>query len=268
MSPRAIGALILAGWRTALSYRLRFAVSMVALLVMIVPLYFVSRAIQPIMGPAIATEGTQYFAFLTVGLFASTLVASCVGALPDAITSDLNSGFFEAVVSTPVGAGSVAVGLSAYPILRSVLRGATLVLAGGLLGINLVWGRLPEAVLIIALIAVAHFGIGLMAAALVVAFRTNAAIPQIVLLASGLLGGVYYPTTVIPSWIANVSDVVPLAYGLRALRHTLLDGHGIQMVLKDLGILTSFAVVLLAIGAMAYRASLHYARQAGSLSQY
>ena len=268
MSARAIASLIRAGWRTALSYRLRFAFSIVALLVMIVPLYFVSRAIQPLIGPAIATEGTQYFAFVTVGVFMSTLVASAVSALPDAISSDLNSGFFEAVVSTPVGAGNVAVGLAAYPILRSVVRGGTLVLAGALLGIHLVWARLPEAMLIIALIAVAHFGLGLIAAALVVAFRTNAAIPQIVLLASGLLGGVYYPTTVIPSWMSNVSDLVPLAYGLRALRHTLLDGDGIQMVLNDLGILTSFAVVLLAIGAMAYRASLQYARQAGSLSQY
>ena len=268
MNPRAIAALIRTGWRTALSYRLRFAFSMVALLVMIVPLYFLSPAIQSMMAPAIATEGTHYFAFVTIGVFTSTLVASAVSALPDAITSDLNSGFFEAVVSTPVGAGAVAVGLAGYPILRSVVRGATLVLAGALLGIHLVWARLPEAMLIIALIAVAHFGLSLIAAALIVAFRTNVAIPQIVLLASGLLGGVYYPTTVLPSWIANVSDVVPLAYGLRALRHTILDGQGINMVLKDLGILTSFAVVLLAIGAMAYRASLHYARQAGSLSQY
>ena len=93
-------------------------------------------------------------------------------------------------------------------------------------------------------------------------------IPQAVLLVSGLLGGVYYPTHVIPSWIERVSDAVPLAYGLRALRHTLLDGKSIQMVFHDVGLLLTFATVLLAIGAMAYRASLHYARQAGSLSQY
>lgn len=268
MNFRAIAALIRAGWRTALSYRLRFVVSIFAVLVMIVPLYFVSRAIQPLMAPAIATEGAQYFAFVVVGLFASTLVASCVSALPEAVAADLNSGFFEAVVSTPVGAGSVAVGLSGYHVLRSVIRGATLVIAGALLGVHLVWARFPEAFLIIALIAVSHFAVGLIAAALVVAFRTHAAIPQMVLLASGLLGGVYYPTTVIPSWIAKVSAMVPLTYGLRALRHTLLDGQGIQMVLDDLGILTLFTVVLISVGAMAYRASLHYARQAGSLSQY
>lgn len=265
---RAVFALIRASWRTALSYRLRFAVSMLSVIVMIVPLYFVSQAVQPLMAPVIATEGTHYFAFLTIGLFATSVVASCMYALPDAISSDLNSGFFEAIVSTPTGNGALAVGLSGYAILRNVLRGTTLVLAGAVLGLHVVWARLPEALLIVVLIALAHFGIGLVAGALVVAFRTHAAIPQAVLLVSGLLGGVYYPTTVIPTWIQNVSDGVPLAYGLRALRHTLLDGQGIHMVLNDLLVLALFAVVLLAAGAMAYRAALHYARQAGSLSQY
>jgi ABC-2 type transport system permease protein len=268
MSARAATALMRASWRTALSYRLRFFVSMLSLLVMIVPLYFVSHAVQPIMAPVIANEGTHYFAFLTLGLFATSVVASCVYALPEAISSDLNSGFFEAVVSTPARADSVAIGLSGYAIVRNTLRGAALVLAGALFGIHLVWSRIPEALLIVALIAVAHFGIGLIAGALVVAYRTHAAIPQAVLLASGLLGGVYYPTTVIPSWIQNLSDVVPLTYGLRALRHTVLDGQGITMVLGDLGVLAMFAVVLTATGAIAYRASLQYARQAGSLSQY
>lgn len=268
MNLRTIAALTRAGWRTALSYRLRFFVSLLATLVTLVPVYFVSRAVQPMMAPLIANEGTQYFAFVTVGLFATILVGSCVTALPEAIASDLNSGFFEAVISTPSGAGSVAVGLSAYAILRNLLRGTVLVLVGALLGIHLVWVRIPEALLIVVLIATAHFGVGLLAAALVVAFRTNAAIPQVVLVASGLLGGVYYPTTVIPSWIANLSDVVPLGYGLRALRHTLLDGQGLESVMNDLGILTSFAVVLITVGAMAYRMSLQYARQAGSLSQY
>ncbi|MGQ0641624.1 MAG: ABC transporter permease [Gemmatimonadaceae bacterium] len=268
MSLRAVTALMLAGWRTALSYRVRFAVSMLSIIVMIVPLYFVSRAIQPVMAPAIANEGVHYFAFITLGMFATNVVASSLTALPEAISADLNSGFFEAVVSTPTGSGAVAVGLSGYAILRNTLRGTILVLAGAVLGINLVWTRVPEAFLIVVLIVLAHFGIGLIAAALVVAFRTHAAIPQTMLLVSALLGGVYYPTTVIPSWIEKVSDAVPLAYGLRALRHTLLDGQSIQMVLDDVGILLTFAAVLLAIGAMAYRASLHYARKAGSLSQY
>jgi ABC-2 type transport system permease protein len=268
MSLRPIAALIHAGWRTAISYRVRFALSLLSIVITIVPLYFVSRALQPVMAPVIATEGVHYFAFITLGMFTMSVITSALTSLPEAISSDLNSGFFEAVVSTPTGAGAVAVGLSGYSILRNTVRGAILVTAGALLGINLVWARLPEALLIVLLIVLAHFGIGLVAAALVVAFRTNVAIPQMVLLASGLLGGVYYPTSVIPSWIERISDVVPLAYGLRALRHTLLDGQGIHLVLNDLSVLLTFATVLLASGAMAYRASLSYARRAGSLSQY
>ena len=268
MSPRAIAALVRAGWLTAISYRVRFTFSLLSIVVTIVPLYFVSRALQPLMAPVIATEGVHYFAFVTLGMFAVSVVGSALTALPDAISTDLKSGFFEAVVSTPTGPGAVAVGLSGYSIMRNTLRGAILVMAGAVLGINLAWERLPEALVIVLLIVLAHFGISLVAGAFVIAFRTNVAIPQMVLLASGLLGGVYYPTAVIPSWIERVSEVVPLAYGLRALRHTLLDGQGFDLVLNDVLVLLTFAIVLLTTGAMAYRASLGYARQAGSLSQY
>ncbi|MGQ0540087.1 MAG: ABC transporter permease [Gemmatimonadaceae bacterium] len=268
MTLRAVGALIRASWRTALSYRLRFAISTLSIVVMVLPIYFLSRAVQPIMAPLIENEGAQYFAFVIIGLFAASVVSGALYALPQAITADFNTGFFEAVVSTPAGIASVALGLSGYTVLRHSLRGVALVFAGALFGMQLMWWRLPEALLIIALIAIAHFGLGLIAAALVIAFRTDAAVPQGVLLLSGLLGGVYYPTSIIPSWIATVADYVPLTYGLRALRHTLLNGEGLEAVVPELSALALFAVALSVAGAIAYRGSLHYARQAGSLSQY
>jgi ABC-2 type transport system permease protein len=85
---------------------------------------------------------------------------------------------------------------------------------------------------------------------------------------SGLLGGVYYPTKVIPSWIQDVSEAVPLTYGLRALRQTLLEGMPLPAVARDVTILVGFVVVLSALGVWAFARALRYAKQAGNLSQY
>ena len=55
------------------------------------------------------------------------------------------------------------------------------------------------------------------------------------LAASTLLGGVYYPTTVIPSWLASASEFVPLGYGLRALRQgrtTFVIAHRLATVVN------------------------------------
>ena len=99
-------------------------------------------------------------------------------------------------------------------------------------------------------------------------FRTTGPLPQGVLIASGMLGGVYYPTHVIPSWIERISDVMPLTYGLRALRRTLLDGAPLSAVASDLAVLAGFIVVLSVAAAIAFRAALGHARRAGTLAQY
>jgi ABC-2 type transport system permease protein len=137
-----------------------------------------------------------------------------------------------------------------------------------LLGVRLSAAHSGIALLILALIVMAYFGIGLMAAAMVLAFRTTGPLPQVVLLLSGLLGGVYYPTSVIPSWIQSLSSVVPLTYGLRALRRVWLDGLALREVIPDVVTLAGMAIALLALGVAVFATGMRYARRAGTLAQY
>ena len=56
--------------------------------------------------------------------------------------------------------------------------------------------------------------------------RIPAPLPGGVLAASSFLGGVYHPTHVIPSFgLQLVSRMLPLSYGLRALRQAVLLGR-------------------------------------------
>src|SRR5688500_8098728 len=56
MSARAARELVRASWRTAKSYRLSFVLSFAALVVTIIPVYFVATALQPFMASVIADE--------------------------------------------------------------------------------------------------------------------------------------------------------------------------------------------------------------------
>ena len=47
-------AMLRAGWLTAVSYRVNMAASVVALLVTLVPVYFVGNALQPFMAGRIS----------------------------------------------------------------------------------------------------------------------------------------------------------------------------------------------------------------------
>jgi ABC-2 type transport system permease protein len=265
---RAILALLNAGFQTAVSYRVRFMMSLASVLLTVVPVFFVAQALQGMMAPRIQGEGGDYFAFLILGFLVMALAYPAIDALPSQVGGDIKNGFFEALVGAPAGIPAVLVGLVAYPIAIALVRAGLMLATSVLLGVDVAWPYLPNALLIVVLLVAAHFGIGLIATAAVIAFRTTLSLPQLLSTGSALLGGVYWPTSVIPSWLQKLSDAFPVSYGLRALRRVALDGQGLAAVRDDLLTLTAFAGFLLSVGVLAMASALAQARRRGTLSQY
>lgn len=265
---RVIWAMLRASWLTAVSYRVNTFFSIVGLLVGIIPTFFITKALQGTMGNAIRGEGGNYFAFIIIGLVSITFVAQSLNSLPGAVGGAVSSGTLDTLLSAPVSPVTVFAGLTAYGYAWTLVRALITVAAGAALGAHVAVARVPAAMLILVLIVLAYVPFGMMSAAMVVAFRTPTPLNQGVLLASTLLGGVYYPTHVIPSWIQNLAGFVPLTYGLRALRRVILEGMPLMSVAADVGTLLAFIVVLSAIGLWMLLWAFRYARRAGTMSQY
>ncbi|HEU4585735.1 MAG TPA: ABC transporter permease, partial [Gemmatimonadaceae bacterium] len=265
---REIRSLIKASFHTALSYRLSMVLSLGSLLFTVVPLFFVARALQSTMAKSISTEGGVYFAFLLVGMIAYTYISVAVNAIPNVVSSGVSTGTLEALLATRAPLPSLLLGLIGYNFLWTTVRAVVLLIAGMLFGVHLAWGQIGSSFLILVLIVLAYLPFGLIGAALMLAFRTTGPLASVVLILSGLLGGVYYPTSVIPKGIQELSAAVPLTYGLRALRRTLLEGMPFSAVAPDVITLIGFVVLLTSVGLLALSEALHYARRAGTLAQY
>lgn len=265
---RSTVALVRASWLAARSYRLRLVVSIFSLLVSVVPIYFVANALQDTMADRIAGEGDQYFAFVILGMVAFLLIPTAVNTMAGAVGSGISTGVFEALLGTRTRLPSLLLGVIGFDMLWTVLRAAILLAGATLLGAVIMWSQLGSALLILALLILAYLPFGLIGSAMVIAFRTTGPLPQAVLALSALLGGVYYPTRVIPSWLESISDFVPLTYALRALRVTMLEGMPLRAVLPDLGILCLFITVLMSTGWLTLMYALRYARRTGTLSHY
>jgi len=264
-----VRALVRASWLEALSYRTRMLFSIIQLLVLVVPLYFVSRALQPMMAESIQDQGGEYFGFLVTGLVASTFARVAVNAFPGELGTAISTGTLEALLGTPTRFVTLMSGLSGYLLTWTAVRGLVLFAAASALGADLFWSRGPLMIVVLALVVLTHLGIGLVAAAMVLAFRTSGPLTTGVMWISNLLGGVYYPTSVIPSWLEHVSTFVPLSYGIRAMRRVLLEPEmAVGAIAGDLAVLVLFTVVLLAISVVVFSYALRYARHAGTLAQY
>jgi ABC-2 type transport system permease protein len=83
-----------------------------------------------------------------------------------------------------------------------------------------------------------------------------------------VFGGVFFPVEVLPLWLQKVSMLLPMTYALRAVRLALLRGAPWSELRGDLAALAVFSVILLPLGAVAFRWAIARARATGSLAHY
>ena len=265
---RSIIALLRAAWLTSTSYRLATILSLGGLLASVVPIYFVANAVQDVAEASIALEGGRYFNFIVFGTAAMYVVGAALAAVPSALAGSIGSGTFESLMVTRTSLPVILMGMASHPLLQSLFRAGVLIVGAMVLGLSLRWTMVPAALGIVFVMLLAYVAIGLVAAALILVFRTAGPLITIVTSGSALLGGAYYSTGVIPGWLQSLSGLVPLTYGLRAVRRLVLGDATLVDVSGDVAILALLAVTGLAIGILAFMAALRHARRAGTLSQY
>ncbi len=82
-----------------------------------------------------------------------------------------------------------------------------------------------------------------------------------------VVSGVYYPVTVLPSWMQSLSRLSPATYVLGGMRAAILDGAPLRDLLPAIGMLLALGAALLPCGVWLFSRAERYARQTGRLKR-
>ena len=83
-----------------------------------------------------------------------------------------------------------------------------------------------------------------------------------------IASGSYFPLTVLPDWIADIAEHNPIAVTLQALRAALIGDAGWSAFFDALPVLIPWAVLSIALGAVAFKAALKRERRLGTIGAY
>jgi len=110
--------------------------------------------------------------------------------------------------------------------------------------------------------------IGIISAGFIMVLKRGDPITWLVSSLAGLLGGVYYPVSTLPTWLRPVAQLIPITYALEAMRGALLNRASWADLMPNLLVLAGFCVVLFPLSLLVFRYAVHRARVDGSLAQY
>ena len=250
---------------TAVRYRSSYPFQILALAAEIAGLFYLARAV----GEGFRPDGVPYFPFLIVGSGFLGLAVAGVQAFASSVQEAQVTGTFEvlATCSTPA---IVVVVLNALSVLSGRLLMMAAYVAAGLMLVDIAVSPSGAAASLVVLVIslIITIALGIMAAAVQVAFQKGGVVSWLVGTWMGVFSGVMFPISVLPPPLQKLAMLFPLGPSIPAMRLALLSGAPWRDMISPILRLGGFCVVLLPASLLLFAWVLKRARLAGTLSFY
>jgi ABC-2 type transport system permease protein len=251
------------------TYKTAFLLQLIGMFVSVLTYFFLSRLMGDIGIRHLAPYGGNYFAFVLIGIaFISYLNVSITG-LARIIREGQMLGTLEAILVTPTSIPTVIFSSSLYGFFWATINVVIYLLFGSIcFDLHLEQANLTAAFIILLLTIVSSTGIGIMSASFIMMIKRGDPIGWLFASVSGLIGGLYYPLSVLPEWLQFAAKLLPVTHSLEGMRMAILNGHSLSQLAPTVMILCLFSILILPSSLVMFQKAVIKAKQDGSLTHY
>jgi len=262
-------AYFLRDFRQNMSYRFAFFLDIMSVFVNATTFFFVAKLIGSAVIPSLENFGGAYFPFVLVGIAFATYQTAGLTSFSQSLRQEQFLGTLESILVAPVSVGIFLAGSALWDFFYATIEVVFYFLVS-IWAFNLTFNHVnwETAAVSMALTLSSFMGLGILAAAFILRFKKGNPVAWLLATLGELLGGVYFPTTILPGWLKKISDWTPMSHALQALRKSLLTGANFREIQSHLIFLAFFSVIAWALGIGAFWLALKKSREDGSLGHY
>lgn len=255
--------------RIALSYRLSFLMSIASVFLGAAMFYFLSKLIGQSASAQLADYGGNYFSFVIVGIAFQSYLRLSMDSMAGSIRNEQLLGTLEAVIATPTSLTVFAAGSALWQFVFATYRVIVYFLFGALFfGLNLSGMNVLTALVILILSITAFAGMGVISGSFILVYKQGNPVRWLYGSAATLLGGIYYPVSILPGWLQPASWFFPITHSLEAMRQAVINGASIGDVSTQLLILLGFSAISVPLAIISFRWALRRIRRDGTITTH
>jgi ABC-2 type transport system permease protein len=215
-----------------------------------------------------APRAEGYFPFVLVGMAVNGTMLTALTGLSRSLQQQKATGLLKPLFLSQTRPERVLMLSSLYPAARAAVDLACYFTAGLVFGSFSLARANPVSAVVVSGLAIGAFAsLGLWAAACTVLFRYGNPLLWVVSGSSWLLGGVLYPTVVLPAPLRRLAELFPITHATAALRGALLGGDSLADLAVPSLFLAAFILVMAPLGVALFQVGLKRARMHGTLAE-
>jgi len=269
ISLRKPWAFLLKDFINETSYKFSFIMQFSGIFFTALVFFFLSKLLGNTVSPLLKPYGGDYFSFVLIGIAFSNYLQVSLRSFSSCIRNAQILGTLEALLVTQTSIPTIIFSSSLYSFLFASLRVIVFLLIGVLvLGLNIGEANFIGAILILLLTIFSFSSLGIISASFIMVLKRGDPLSWVFTSMSMLLGGVYYPITVLPDWVQKFSYLLPITYSLEGMRLALLKGYTLRELLPSIIPLLIFTVIMIPVSMWAFKYAVTRAKIDGSLIKY
>jgi ABC-2 type transport system permease protein len=263
---RRIHAYVKKEFLLQLSYRFSVLFWVLGVFTTITTYFFIDRLFGRQMTPELAAFGAPYFAYVLVGNAFFAYVGTAISGLSGRISEEQSLGTLEVLLGTPTSLWVFIVAIAGWNVAYASVEVLLYFVLGAVgFGVDFSQTNWLSLAVVLGLVIVAFNGLGLFEAGCLIVFQRGALGAWVLNGLSAVLGGVFFPVTVLPDWLQPLVEINPITHAVRALQRAIFQHVSVGMLASELAVLVIFAALLVPAGIVIWRWALRRARLEGTL---
>jgi len=268
---RALFVIARKDWKVFWRYPLNAVSSVFQPIIWITPVYFMGKAFSTngqATGFAAYSGSGDYMSYILLGTILTNFILTVFWGMGYALKEDMDAGVLESNWLTPVSRLLILVGRTLTSLLTTTITSTAMLIIGATLFGFKPTGNTFAALLTAIPMLVGLYGFGFAFAGIILLMReANTLVDVGSFLVQGF-SGTNFPVKSLPYWLIPVSLMLPLTYGLDAVRGLLLETRTLFPINVEIIILIVFMFLMLWGGAQIFYRVERQVRILGTLGQH
>lgn len=195
----------------------------------------------------------NYFEFVAPGIIAMIVMTAVLTGLPASIAREREIGTLDGILISPVNRLSIVVGKAVAQAVRGLVQGTILLILSILIFGVKINGSILLVFILLILGIFSFVGFGILISASAAEQETATQLLFMFQFPMLFLSGVFFPISMMPAIMQQISKIIPLTYAIEALRKVIVLGAGFSSVKNEVIVLAAFGLITTTISVSLFK---------------
>jgi ABC-2 type transport system permease protein len=251
------------------SYRTAFVSSFIGVVMNLLIFYFIDKLFGPRIAPHLQPYSVGFFPYVMLNMGFFHYIGLGAGSYAARIRQEQMQGTLESLLLTPTRTPTLLLGMGLWNFCYATIN--ALIYAGlGYWLFQIDFSQVNRLSLFVILIVtiISFSSIGIISASIILVVKKGNPVEWMLNSAEAILGGVYFPITVMHISLQAVAQCLPMTYAIRALQLAVYQGYTLSALRTEILVLVFFSAALAPLSVWIFSKALDHVRRRGSLAHY